>query len=155
MFPVWKFGCIFPYKKIKFLCFLFEIWVRISICENLIFYTSFMKICVQVLGLALLIVFSGVWRLSLIEDIANVHSQRQCAVFPFLRALSCLYCLWTCEDAHCEWWDLISGCPFVWHSCSNYKCWASCPMRQCGILFKFLFKNVRKITSGKWLLDTP
>ena len=75
-FPVRKYGCIFPYVKLDFLYFLFEnkisyifymkIWMYISIYENLIFCISCLKIWVQILGLALQIIFfSGIWRQSL------------------------------------------------------------------------------------------
>ena len=93
---------------------------NISRCENVIFYISFMKIWVQILGLALLILFFFSWHVETI---------------PYRECCQCTFPL------------------TVGISIPNY-CRASYPVRQCGILYKFLLKEWEKFASGECLLDS-
>ena len=78
---------------------------------------------------------------------------------PRLPALSCIYCLQTCEDGQFDWRDLIFHCCFDWHSYSNQECCPSPPVVEVCLFFfffpvSFTLKGVKKIYCGNWLLET-
>lgn len=84
---------------------------------------------------------------SYILTVASVYSHQQ---FRGILSLpgSFLHLLFVdLRDGLCDWWNLTSHCDFDWHSCSNYGCWASCPVLEVlfCLAFGFLIDSFWKV----------